>query len=137
MNVESSEDCPLMENLDDNAIDEVARFFSAFAVPMRLKILNALRSGERNVGDLASALGSGQANMSKHLRLLAEAGLIEKSTRGTSAFYRIADPRIYRLCDLVCDQIGRRLEKQAAVRKAFIPVARPSRSIRRNRAAQR
>ena len=126
-----------MENLDDRAIEEVAQFFSAFAVPMRLKILNALRSGERNVGDLASALGSGQANMSKHLRLLAQAGLIEKSTRGTSAFYRIADPRIYHLCDLVCAQIGRRIEKQAGARDALVAVARTARSHPRSRAARR
>jgi len=137
MGVLLSVDCSLMENLDDRAIEEVAQFFSAFAVPMRLKILNALRGGERNVGDLASALGSGQANMSKHLRLLAQAGLIEKSSRGTSAFYRIADPRIYHLCDLVCAQIGRRIEKQAEARDAFIAVVRPTRSHARNRAARR
>ena len=57
MNVVSSADCTVMENLDDRAIEQVAQFFAAFAVPMRLKILNALRHGERNVGDLASALG--------------------------------------------------------------------------------
>jgi DNA-binding transcriptional ArsR family regulator len=126
-----------MENLDDRAIEQVAAFFSAFAVPMRLKILNALRYGERNVGDLAAALGSGQANMSKHLRLLAEAGLIEKSTRGTSAFYRIADPRIYHLCDLVCAQVGRRLEKQAEAREAFAGAGRAARPAARKRAAHR
>jgi len=124
-----------MENLDDRALEQVAAFFAAFAVPMRLKILNALRHGERNVGDLASALGSGQANMSKHLRLLAEAGLIEKSTRGTSAFFRIADPRVYHLCDLVCAQIGRRLERQAEARQAFAAVGRPARAGARKRAA--
>ena len=75
--------------------------------------------------------------MSKHLRLLAQAGLIEKSSRGTSAFYRIADPRIYHLCDLVCAQIGRRIEKQAEARDAFIAVVRPARSRARNRAARR
>ena len=129
--------CILMENLDDRAIEQVAAFFSAFAVPMRLKILNALRHGERNVGDLAATLGSGQANMSKHLRLLAEAGLIEKSTRGTSAFYRIADPRIYHLCDLVCTQVGRRLDKQAEARESFAGVGRATRSSARKSTARR
>ena len=52
MQVATPRECLLMENLDDRAIGEVAEFFSAFAVPMRLKILNALRHGERNVGEL-------------------------------------------------------------------------------------
>jgi len=137
MDVVLSGECAVMENLDDRAIEQVAQFFAVFAVPTRLKILNALRDGERNVGDLASALGSGQANTSKHLGVLAQAGLIEKSTRGTSAFYRIADPRVYQLCDLVCAQIGRRLERQAEAREAFIAVARPPRGKARNRAARR
>ena len=126
-----------MENLDDRAIEQVAAFFGAFAAPTRLRILNALRHGERNVGDLASSLGSGQANISKHLRLLAQAGLIEKSTRGTSAFYRISDQRTYHLCDLVCAQVGRLLEKQVEAKAAFADVARAIRSGTRNRASRR
>lgn len=126
-----------MENLDDRALEQVAAFFSAFAAPMRLRILNALRHGERNVGDLAATLGSGQANISKHLRLLAQSGLIEKSTRGTSAFYRIADPRTYHLCDLVCAQVGQLLEKHVEAREAFASVARPARSSARKRSSRR
>jgi DNA-binding transcriptional ArsR family regulator len=126
-----------MENLDDRALEQVAAFFSAFAAPMRLRILNALRHGERNVGDLAAALGSGQANVSKHLRLLAQSGLIEKSTRGTSAFYRIADQRTYHLCDLVCAQVGRSLEKQVETKEAFVSVARPARPAGRSRSSRR
>ena len=119
-----------MEHLDDRAIEQVAGFFAAFAVPTRLKILNALRHGERNVGELASDLGVGQANMSKHLQVLAQKGLIQKTPRGTSAFYRIADPRIYQLCDLVCDQVGRRLEQQSAAASAFVGAGRTGRTSR-------
>ena len=116
--------CSLMENLDDRAIEQVADFFSAFAVPMRLKILNALRSGERNVGDLTAEFGCSQANVSKHLSMLAQKGLIAKTLRGTSAYYRIVDPRIYQLCDLVCVQIGQRFAHQAAMKDVFLQVAR-------------
>lgn len=116
-----------MENLDDRAIEQVAAYFAAFAAPMRLKILNALRAGERNVGDLATTLGSGQANVSKHLSVLAQCGLIEKSPRGTSTFYRIADPRTYQLCDLVCGQLGRSLDRQLEARAALAGAAKPAR----------
>jgi DNA-binding transcriptional ArsR family regulator len=127
-----------MEGLDDRAIEEVAEFFAAFAVPMRLKILNALRDGERNVGELTGAFGCSQANVSKHLSLLAQKGLIEKSPRGTSTYYRIADPRIYRLCDLVCAQIGARYAQQDGLKAAFLrppAAARPAKPRRRRAAS--
>jgi DNA-binding transcriptional ArsR family regulator len=125
----------MMENLDDRAIAEVADFFSAFAVPLRLKILNALRHGERNVGDLTAEFGCSQANVSKHLSVLAQKGLIAKSLRGTSAFYRIVDPRIYRLCDLVCLQVGQHLAQQVELKDAFLTAApAAARPARRRRA---
>ncbi len=118
-----------MQHLDDRALEQVAEFFAAMAVPMRLKILNALRDGERNVGDLTAEFGCSQANVSKHLRVLAQKGLIGKSTRGTSAYYRVIDPRVYQLCDLVCVQVGDRFAEHAAMRDAFrgTPVAPASR----------
>jgi DNA-binding transcriptional ArsR family regulator len=101
-----------MKQLDDVALYEIARYFGALAVPMRLKILNALRGRERNVGELTALTGCTQANVSKHLSVLAQAGVVGKTPRGTSAFYCIVDPQIHELCDLVCGQIGRRYEAQ-------------------------
>ena len=129
--------CSLMENLDDRAIEQVADFFGAFAVPMRLKILNALRGGERNVGDLTAEFGCSQANVSKHLSVLAQKGLIAKTLRGTSAYYRIVDPRIYQLCDLVCVQIGQRFAHQADMKDVFLQVARATKSPARKGSARR
>jgi len=125
-----------MENLNDRAIEQVAEFFGAFSVPLRLKILNALRSGERNVGDLTAELGCSQANVSKHLSMLAEKGLIAKTSRGTSAYYRIVDPRIYQLCDLVCVQIGQRFAQQAAMKDVFLKLARTAKAPARKGASR-
>lgn len=108
-----------MKNLDAAAMDEIARYFGALAVPTRLKILNALREGERNVTELAEAAGCTQANASKHLAVLAQCGMIGKSARGTSVYYRIVDQRVYGLCDLVCGQISRRYGELAARRRVF------------------
>lgn len=113
-----------MKNLDDDALELVAQYFSALAVPMRLKILNQLRDGERNVGEITAATGCTQANVSKHLAMLAHNGLVAKTQRGTSAYYRIADESIYRLCELVCDQLDRRFEEEALRRSAFGAAAR-------------
>jgi len=128
--------CSLMENLDDRAIEQVADFFGAFAVPMRLKILNALRHGERNVGDLTAEFGCSQANVSKHLSVLAQKGLIAKTLRGTSAFYRIVDPRIFQLCDLVCTQVGQRFAQHAAMKDMFVDASRAARAPARKGAGR-
>jgi len=111
--------CDLMHALDDRALEHVAEYFRALSEPHRLKILNALRAGERNVGELAEALESSQANVSKHLSVLSKLGFVERESRGTSAYYRVSDPATYELCDLVCGQVAKRLVLQAEVLAAF------------------
>ncbi|MDO9234836.1 MAG: metalloregulator ArsR/SmtB family transcription factor [Aquabacterium sp.] len=108
-----------MEALDDRALDHVADYFRALSEPLRLKLLNALRGGPLNVGELTSLLGCSQANVSKHLALLAKLGLVSRESRGTSVYYEIADPRTYQLCDLVCGQIAQRLIEQVQVMGGF------------------
>lgn len=103
-----------MAELDDRSLARVAHYFKALGEVPRLKLLNALRDGERNVTELTQALGCSQANVSKHLALLATQGLVERDARGTSVYYRIADPRIYELCDLVCGQIAERLADEVS-----------------------
>jgi len=115
-----------MKNFDDDALELVAQYFGALAVPMRLKILNQLRDGERNVGEITAATGCTQANVSKHLAVLAHSGLVAKTQRGTSAYYRFADESVYRLCELVCDQLDRRFAQEAVQRSAFAAAARGS-----------
>ncbi len=81
-----------MRRLDQRAIEEVARYFAALSVPVRLRILDLLRDGARNVRELTEETGCTQANVSKHLALLAQSGFVRKEPRGTSAYYSIADP---------------------------------------------
>ena len=108
-----------MQGLPDEALEQVAAYFQALAEPMRLQILNLLREQQRSVGELAQLLHCSSANVSRHLTQLAHNGLVMREPRGNSAYYRIADPSIYALCDLVCGNIGRRLERTAAQRAAF------------------
>jgi DNA-binding transcriptional ArsR family regulator len=108
-----------MQGLPDAALERVAGYFQAFAEPTRLKILNLLRQGERSVGEIAQQCGHTAANVSRHLALLASQGMVAREARGTSAYYRIADPSIYALCDLVCDRIARNLQGQASEHALF------------------
>lgn len=111
----------MMEALPEPALLQVAGYFQALSEPTRLRILNLLRERERNVGDLATLCGYSAANVSRHLSQLQQHGLVERESRGTSVYYRIADPAVYALCDLVCGQLARQAEREASTRAAFLP----------------
>ncbi len=113
-----------MKDLPPEALAEVAHYFQVLSEPTRLQILNLLRQGEHNVGDLAQLCGFTAANISRHLALLTKHGLVERESRGTSVYYRIADDSVFALCDLVCGNIARQMEDTATRRKAFAPVRR-------------
>ena len=98
------------------AIELVARRFAVLSDPMRLRLLQALFQGERNVSELVELTQGTQANVSRHLQTLANAGLVERRKAGLMVFYSIGDPSIFQLCDLVCGSIGKQLELQS---KAF------------------
>lgn len=123
-----------MQDLPLEALEQVADYFQVLSEPTRLQILNQLRSGERSVGDLAERVGYSPANVSRHLAQLMQQGLVAREGRGTSVFYRIADPSVYELCDLVCGNIARRFERAAEGRKALARAAAPRPTTRRARA---
>jgi DNA-binding transcriptional ArsR family regulator len=112
-----------MEDLPVEALEEVAAYFQALSEPTRLQILNLLRAGERNVGELAQLTGYTSANMSRHLSLLIQHGLLERESRGTAVYYRIADPSVFKLCDLVCGNLARQHERVARSGRMFAGAA--------------
>jgi DNA-binding transcriptional ArsR family regulator len=113
-----------MKDLPPEALDRVAAYFRALSEPTRLQILNLLRERERNVGELGELTGYTSANVSRHLASLAQQGLVEREGRGTAVYYRIADPAVYALCDLVCGNIARHQERSARGAQMFAASAR-------------
>jgi DNA-binding transcriptional ArsR family regulator len=109
-----------MKDMPQEALIEVADYFKVLSEPTRLQLLNILRRGERNVGDLTQECGFAIANISRHLAILTAKGLVSRESRGTSAFYKIADESVYDLCDLVCGNIARQYEKTAANKHLFL-----------------
>ena len=114
---------PSMEGLTSEALEQVASYFQVLSEPTRLQILNLLRQQERNVGELAQLCGYSSANISRHLALMTQRGFVSRDTRGNSVYYRITDPSIYELCDLVCGNIARKFERTAKERAAFVAPA--------------
>jgi len=71
--------------------------------PKRLQIMHELREGEKSVGELCVATGLRQANVSQHLALMRHRKMVIERREGNAVFYRIADKRINRACDIMRD----------------------------------
>lgn len=93
-------------------LDLVAVRFKILAEPMRLRILNSLRVGEKSVTELVEETGAGQANISKHLGLLHRNRMVARRKEGLNVYYRITDPTIFELCELVCNGLEADLESR-------------------------
>ena len=97
-------------------LEAAARRFRILAEPVRLMLLNHLnRSGEMSVQELVAATGQKQANVSKHLLQMCDAGILNRRRAGQSVYYSITDPTISAICLLVCGQLKERLQAESAV----------------------
>lgn len=83
-------------------LELIARRFRLLGEPLRLRILQVLERGEVTVNAIVEILQANQPNVSKHLKLLYDGGLVGRRREGTSILYFIADPVIFRVCELVC-----------------------------------
>src|ERR1041385_19188 len=90
--------------LSDRDLENVALYFKMLGEPMRLKILQAICRGPRAVGDIVAAVGATQANVSKHLALLAATGIVVRKKEGQSVYYRLKDSLTLKICELVHNQ---------------------------------
>ena len=92
--------------LGDAELERVARHFKLLGEPMRLKILQALCREPRTVNEIVTTTGAAQANISKHLALLAAAGILTRKKDGQCVYYGLKDPLTLKLCELVHAQAG-------------------------------
>ena len=99
------------------ALELIAGRFKALSEPMRLRLLNLLMQGESTVGQLVEASGSGQANVSKHLALLRDTGMIGMRKEGLSTICYIADPIVNELCEMMCSRLRDEMERKAEALK--------------------
>src|SRR5262245_50257623 len=95
--------------LSDDLVELIARRFRAIGEPMRIRMLDRLRDGEATVGELSDALSASQQNVSKHLAVLADAGILGRRKDGNRVYYRVTDDGVFDLCETVCGSIERQL----------------------------
>lgn len=91
----------------------IASWFRVLAEPSRLRLLRSLEEGEKNITELVAATGLTQANVSRHVQSLAQAGMVGRRKEGLVTICFIADPTISDLCDTVCTNLQKRLSDRA------------------------
>ena len=98
-------------------LEQVAKRFKTLCEPIRLQLINQMQvQGEMNVNELVDAIKQSQANVSKHLNLMAREGILSRRKEGLKVYYRIADPTIREICTLVCS----RLRQEAAAHQRLL-----------------
>jgi len=107
--------------LPDPLVDLIAARFRVLAEPTRIKLLDRLRGGEATVLELQQALGTSQQNVSKHLGVLLNAGMVARTRQGTSSLYAIADASVFELCEQVCGGLRRQVSELDAVLQGALP----------------
>ena len=101
--------------IPDELVELIARRFRLLAEPMRIRLLDRLGDGEATVHQLADELGTSEQNISKHLNLSAEAGVLARRKQGNRVYYRIADPEVLGLCEQIGGSVEHHLLELAAL----------------------
>lgn len=97
--------------LSEPLAELIAQRFRVLAEPTRIRLLDRLRAGEASVQELTAALGTSQQNVSKHLGVLAQAGIVGRRKQGTLSLYRITDESVFAVCEQICGSLARQAEE--------------------------
>ncbi len=114
--------------MDSLLLQRHAELCQTLASPVRLELLNLLRDDERRVNELAERAGLNQANVSQHLAVLRNKGIVATRREGTTVYYRIANPKIIRACDLIREVLAEQAHEH-------VEIARAARGAGRQKAA--
>jgi ArsR family transcriptional regulator len=104
---------------DSNLYERRARICQVLADPKRLRLIDALRGEvEKSVGELAEIIGATYPNVSQHLNVMRDAGLVSSRREGTTLYYRLAYPQITEACDIVTSVLRAQLADVSALSAA-------------------
>lgn len=97
-----------------------AEICKTFSNPKRLEVINSLRDGaELTASQLLEKIDIGKANLSQHMSVLTQKGIVKSRREGINVFYRLSDERITKACDIMRDVLISRLENEAKALKRY------------------
>ena len=103
--------------------ESVARYFSLLSEPTRLRIMHSICQQEKSVNDIAHELGASQPNVSRHLGLPYQAGVLGRRKQGNQVLYRVTDAVFPEVCRMVCVRVAAELDIDKTLKrrvKSFI-----------------
>ncbi len=83
------------------------------ASPKRLEIINALKEGEKTVGELVDILGVPKANVSQHLAVMRHKGILKSRRDGVNIYYRISNPKVVQACVLMREVLTEQMQERS------------------------
>lgn len=107
----------------DPVFAAVAKYFALLSDPTRLKILHTICRAERHVSAIVAATGASQTNVSRHLALLHQAGVVTRRKVRNTVFYKVADPMFADVCRTVCVHVANRIESHGPLREELLAFA--------------
>jgi len=107
----------------DQVFDAVARYFGLLSERTRLKILHAICNAEHSVGAIVAATGATQTNVSRHLALMHQAGVVSRRRDGATVLYRVTDPEFVEICRTVCIRIAGRIDAGLPLKQELLEFA--------------
>jgi DNA-binding transcriptional ArsR family regulator len=113
--IPQGDEMTLPHPLPDDLVELIARRFRAIGEPMRIRLLDQLRDGEATVSELSETVGASQQNISKHLAVLADVGILGRRKDGNRVYYRIVDEGVLTLCEDVCGSLQEQLRSLSAL----------------------
>ncbi len=108
-------EAPQQSKADLRVFELQAEICQIMANPKRLQIVNLLKNGELSVGEIVRAMGIPKANVSQHLSIMRQKGLIISRREGTAIFYRLASPKITEACSIMREVLLTLLAGQEAL----------------------
>ena len=111
----------------DGVFVAVARYFALLSEPTRLRILHAICQAEQSVSAIVAATGATQTNVSRHLALMHQAGVVSRRREGSTVYYGVADPEFVSICRSVCVQIAGRIDATAPLKRDLLGFAAQAR----------
>ncbi|MEP7183843.1 MAG: metalloregulator ArsR/SmtB family transcription factor [Betaproteobacteria bacterium] len=107
----------------DGVFVAVAKYFGLLAEPMRLRILHAICHDERSVSEIVAETGATQSNVSRHLSLLHDAGVVSRRREGSAVYYKVADPAFADVCRSVCVQLAGGIDARRPLSRELLAFA--------------
>ena len=105
-----------MENNNNKRIFEMqAEVCKTLTNPKRLEIIHALKDGEKNVTELVEILGIPKANVSQHLSVMKNRGILKSRREGVNIYYSISNPKVIEACNLMREVLTEQLRERERI----------------------